>query len=113
MPKSAKNQTQQISEQKECEPLPLRGGGSGVGQTSGIVESQPFGTDRDDRAGASESILSAVSGGILAQLIDDAEDQLEQANACIQWYEDERQKVLGRLENLRQLQSLQSDNPNP
>jgi hypothetical protein len=108
MPKNAQKRSQQISQQEECESLSLREGGSRHRQTSPVAECQPIGVDGDDWTRGNQPRLSvAISGGILIQLIQDAEDQLEQAEACIKWYEDEKRKIQQRLDNLRQLQDLQ------
>lgn len=42
-------------------------------------------------------------GGILARLIMDAEEQLDEARECIDWYTREEQKQIKRLSDLRAL----------
>lgn len=53
------------------------------------------------------NFTSSFAGGILDQLIKDAENRLEKAQACIEWYEDEKQEALERLENLRHLKEIE------
>jgi hypothetical protein len=48
-------------------------------------------------------------GGILAQLIQDAEDRLGEAEECIAWYQREKQKQVRRLETYRDLVKLSED----
>lgn len=48
----------------------------------------------------------ALAGGILAQLIKDAETRLSEARECVEWYQQEEQKQLQRLEELRALESV-------
>ena len=47
-----------------------------------------------------------VAGGIVSQLIAQAEDQLREAQECISWYQRSEEKIQRQLENLRQLQEL-------
>lgn len=48
-----------------------------------------------------------LTGGIITQLIKDAEDQLGEARACIEWYGKKEQEQLERLENFRKLQEIE------
>lgn len=57
-------------------------------------------------AGANPNFLALLTGGIISQLIADAEDRLGQSQECIEWYEREKQENVKRLENLRKLQRL-------
>jgi hypothetical protein len=59
---------------------------------------------RATRSGA--SIVKPVTGGILTQLIEQVEDQLGNDEACIEWYQREKDKHQRQLENLKQLQAL-------
>lgn len=45
-------------------------------------------------------------GGILTQLIEQAEDQLRETQECISWYQRAEEKARKQLENLKQLQQL-------
>lgn len=63
-----------------------------------------FRTDRADCTGGIPR--GGVTGGILSQLISQAEDQLREAEECISWYERAKQKAHKQLENLKQLQQL-------
>ena len=68
-----------------------------------------FGVDRTDSTGA-DLISSSIAGKIVTQLIKEAEDQLDNARACIKWYEDEEQKALAKIAELRQLeQTVQAE----
>lgn len=49
----------------------------------------------------------AVIGGILNQLIEDAEDQLDKTHEHVEWYQREAEQQLARLERLRQLRQQQ------
>lgn len=49
---------------------------------------------------------SLIAGGILEQLIQDAEDQLQASIECIEWYKRERDKNLKRLNKLKELRDL-------
>lgn len=76
----------------------------GVGTTSGS-----FGDISERVSRASSSQQGPVpgyttNGKILTQLISDAEDRLEEAEACLEWYENVKQRELKRLANLRKLQ---------
>ncbi|MEG4360209.1 MULTISPECIES: hypothetical protein [unclassified Microcoleus] len=45
-------------------------------------------------------------GGILDQLIEDAQKQLVKSQECIVWYQSEAKEVRDKLENLRKLREL-------
>jgi hypothetical protein len=53
----------------------------------------------------------ALVGGILAQLIQDAEDRLGEAEECITWYQREKQKQVRRLATYRDLVKLSEEEP--
>lgn len=46
-------------------------------------------------------------GGILAQLLEDAEKQLAKSRECIVWYREEAKEYEQKIENLRKLVELQ------
>ncbi|EGK89272.1 hypothetical protein D0A34_23675 [Microcoleus vaginatus PCC 9802] len=48
-------------------------------------------------------------GGILAQLLDDAEKQLAKSRECIVWYREEAKEYEQKIENLRKLIELQQE----
>lgn len=80
-----------------------------TGSTSSAEKDIAFRADRTDSEGAS-FLSSSIAGKIVSQLIKEAEDQLDNARACIKWYEDEEQKALQKIEELRQLeQSVQTE----
>lgn len=45
-------------------------------------------------------------GGMLDQMIVDCEDRLAEAEACLEWYENVKQRELKRRENLRKLEEM-------
>jgi hypothetical protein len=73
-----------------------------AGRISGTAGSREA-FDRVDR-------LCIIAGGIVSQLIADAESQLANARACVEWYQQEEAKALQRLEHLRQLQQGDGSN---
>jgi hypothetical protein len=90
------------------EPKPYSGSNQATGSTSSGTGDKSF------RAGGEicpEQIIAriiggALFGGIVDQLLNDACQQLENAEACIKFYEDERNKALKRIENLQKLRQL-------
>lgn len=50
----------------------------------------------------------SITGGILAQLIKKTESQLENDEACIKWYEAEREKHRKELDELLALRELEA-----
>lgn len=58
---------------------------------------------------ARRTITVRLLGGIIAQLIEETEDQLGDARECIAKYERTVQKLSRRLENLKRLQELQQE----
>lgn len=77
------------------------GGIGGSSLTDGSVSGGVDGASRTQTATG-----SAITGGIIAQLINDAENQLGKTRACIEWYQEEEQERLERLENLKRLAQL-------
>ncbi|MEG4121900.1 hypothetical protein QUA43_31115 [Microcoleus sp. N9_B4] len=60
-----------------------------------------------NRKGSEEgNILSYAVGGMLDQLIDDAEKQLVKSNECIVWYREEVKEYEHKLNNFRRLKEL-------
>lgn len=77
------------------------------GDSSG-VEDIGFGAARE--GGEEEgSSGSTIGGKIVAQLIQEAEDQLGTARECIDWYQREEEKILLKLDRLRRLLKQESD----
>ncbi|MEG4855664.1 hypothetical protein QUB10_32925 [Microcoleus sp. B5-D4] len=61
-----------------------------------------------DRKSSTEGIgLKNAIGGILDQLLDDAEKQLAKSRECIVWYREEAKEYEQKIENLRKLKELQ------
>ncbi len=58
------------------------------------------------------SLVGGFPGGIIAQLIEETEDQLGDAQACIARVQKEIEKLHRRLENLKRLQALQQQQEN-
>jgi hypothetical protein len=77
-------------------------GGSGESSSgAGNLSGRSFGEDRP-----AKSTLK-LFGGILAQLIQDAEVQLGKAQECVEWYQREVAELQTRLENLKRLQQTE------
>jgi hypothetical protein len=55
-------------------------------------------------------IDSSINGGIITQLIKQAEDQLGEVDACIVLYQEQKAKIQQRLEELKHLQAA-ADQP--
>lgn len=67
--------------------------------------------ERISRGDSAQSFeVGFVVGGILSQLVLDAENRLAETRECIEWYQREAQKCEARLNQLRALTaSLQGD----
>jgi hypothetical protein len=79
--------------------------GSNAGRVSEGIRSELVTSDRENsKEGA--SVVYAI-GGILDQLIDDAEKQLVKSRECIVWYREEAKEYEQKLNNLRKLKELQ------
>ncbi|WP_416671606.1 hypothetical protein [Egbenema bharatensis] len=104
--KTRSTRTEQVGVAEDSNYSRWEGGTGGTSPTDGN-----FGVGIAGAAGKEAD--SAITGGILEQLIQDAEDQLQSSVECIEWYEREREKHQERLNNLKQLQALrqQSDPP--
>ncbi|MGB8688686.1 MAG: hypothetical protein WCD53_15315 [Microcoleus sp.] len=62
---------------------------------------------QSNREGSKEgNLLSDAIGGMLDQLIDDAEKQLVKSNECIVWYREEVKEYERKLDNFRKLKEL-------
>jgi hypothetical protein len=94
--------------EKDNDDDPNPGGDSGIGSTSSAVRDQSIGVGGNlcPEQVIARIVGGAFFGGIVDQLLSDAYQQLENAEACIKWYEDEKAKALKRIENLQKLQQL-------
>lgn len=97
------SRSQQVSEQEERERVSIRERGPGTGSISGAVQGEPIRATRIDCSGTNLTWFISINGGILTQLIRQAERQLGEAEACITWYEERKQEA---EEWLRELKSL-------
>lgn len=61
---------------------------------------------RTDGEARTQGGITLVTGGIVAQLVRQAERRLGNVEACITWYEQEKQDAQQELEELKQLLSL-------
>lgn len=104
--KDAKRTTQQIrrAESGADGAAAYTHGQGNVDEESPGSEHLHLGADRADCTGGTAG--SCLAGGILTQLISQAEDQLREAEECISWYERAKEKARKQLENLKQLQQL-------
>lgn len=105
---NAKSETQPIRTEKDGEFLhsPDTGWKKGIrisGGTDGSFSDRNTGTPG---TGPHTDFFSLLTGGIISQLITDAEDRLGQSQECIEWYEREKEENIKRLENLKKLQRL-------
>ncbi len=69
------------------------------------IGNQCLASDRENRT-EGIGVASAI-GGILDQLINDAEKQLVRSRECIVWYREEAKEYEQKLNNLRKLKELQ------
>lgn len=83
-----------------------KGEGGTTDKINGLVCERTAGTVRSR---SDCDFTSSFAGGILDQLIKDAENRLEKAQAGIDWYESEKQEALQRLENLRRLREIEKE----
>ncbi len=101
------NNAQQIwRETGEDRGLCFQGSEAGAlrsGETDGDILQRANGTVREER-------IRDLAGGIVSQLVKQAERRLGNAEACITWYENERQEALAELEELRNLSVLFEQN---
>lgn len=80
------------------------GGAKGDSGKLGNISERIAGTGRsqENQISSGEGYL----GGMLDQMIQDCGDRLEEAEACLVWYENVKRRELRRMENLRHLQEL-------
>ncbi len=89
-----------------CSPnAPSEAGSRGIGGQSRDLS---LGTAREvgEEAAIAFQITQAITGKILARLIDRAQQRLDEAEECLTWYE--RQKLQARSE-LDELEAMVSD----
>jgi hypothetical protein len=93
---------------------PNSGGDSGIGSKSWAVGDQSLGVGGNlcPEQVIARIVGRAFFGGIVDQLLSDAYQQLENAEACIKWYEDQKAKTLKRIETLQKLQQLGQQDSN-
>ncbi|MEP6517437.1 hypothetical protein [Microcoleus vaginatus] len=75
-----------------------------AGRASTGTRTQRFQPDRKDSEEG--NFLSHAVGGMLDQLIDDAEKQLVKSRECIVWYREEEKEYEQKLNNFRRLKQL-------
>ncbi len=74
-------------------------------QVDGVEES--LGADHKNWTGRNPDLLYAyVTGGILAQLIEEVRNQLGKAEECIAWYEREKEEYQQKLQTLLELEAI-------
>ncbi|WNZ24837.1 hypothetical protein HJG54_19620 [Leptolyngbya sp. NK1-12] len=100
---NAKVRAQQISKPKGSKALSIRSERSRAGTDGEITEYQQVGAGGENWARRTESLILSIGGGILTRLIQQAEKQVENAAACIEWYERERQEAEDSLTELIEL----------
>ena len=84
----------------------------GFRQSSQAVRGKSLRTCRTDwQADYSIAQGILISGGILRQLIQQTKDRLAEADACITWYEEEKQKLQGYLAELEGLAEQNPESP--
>ncbi len=102
----AKSETQASRRNESDEGVRLdTDGGENAREISTGTGTQCFQPDRKNSS-AGNFIGNAI-GGILDQLIDDAEKQLVKSRECIVWYREEAKEYEQKLNNLRKLKELQ------
>lgn len=111
---NAKVRAQQVSKPKRGKALSIRSERSRVGTNGEIAEHQQVGIGGENWARRTESLIFSIGGGILSRLIQQAEKQVEDAVACVEWYERERKEAeasLAELIELRDQLIAQSNDP--
>jgi hypothetical protein len=100
------SETERVRGEEERQDLWIdTNSGSNAGRVSEGIRSELITSDRENsKEGA--SVVYAI-GGILDQLIDDAEKQLVKSRECIVWYREEAKEYEQKLNNLRKLKELQ------
>lgn len=79
-------------------------GGENAGRFSTGIGAECLQLDREDSSEG--NLLSNAIGGMLDQLIDDAEKQLVKSRECIVWYREEEKECEQKLNNFRRLKDL-------
>lgn len=82
-----------------------RGSNQRFGSDSRVDGDNAVGTGREVRTWGTGIFPDPISGGILSRLIQQAEEKLDNANACIDWYAREKERAEVALDELRQLQA--------
>ena len=101
-----KSETERVRGEEERQDLWIdTNSGSNAGRVSEGIRSELITSDRENSKEGT-SIVYAI-GGILDQLIDDAEKQLVKSRECIVWYREEAKEYEQKLNNLRKLKELQ------
>lgn len=77
---------------------------SNAGRVSQGVRNQRVSFDR--KSSEEGNFLGYAVGGMLDQLIDDAEKQLVKSRECIVWYREEEKEYEQKLNNFRKLKQL-------
>jgi hypothetical protein len=72
-----------------------------------------IGIDYENRVRRDSPFRIRLVGGIIAQLIEETEDQLGDAQVCIARVQKEMEKLQRRLANLKRLQALQQQQQQP
>lgn len=85
----------------------------GAGQFSRTTGNESLRVGGTNRTRCNSAQAASVSGGILLQLIKQAEDQLEETDECIKWYEAQKTKIQNYLEGLKNLQELEDQGHQP
>lgn len=106
-------QTQVQRTRQRCDGDNATGGDRKLGRdgSSDGIEGT-IGIDYQDWVRGDSLIRGCSTGGIIAQLITETEDQLGDAQACIARVQKEMEKLHRRLENLKRLQALQQQQEN-
>jgi outer membrane protein TolC len=87
------------------EPIPDFGSDRGTGSSGFSDGNNPIGASGENWERKFTILLTSFSGGILNRLMQQAQDQLENANACIEWYEREKQRAEQAIDELSALQT--------
>ena len=101
----AKSETQgtrgdEISEKLRVDP----DSGGDAGRTGEGV--RPISLEFHREGSSERNYSNDPIGGILDQLIDDAQKQLVKSQECIVWYQSEAKEVQDKLQNLKKLREL-------
>jgi hypothetical protein len=101
----AKRETQSSRGDKKNKGLRVdANSGKDVGRTGQGAGSQRVQSDRENRSAG--DLVGHTVGGILDQLIEDAEGQLVKTRECVVWYQSELKEREEKLQKLRKLKDL-------